>query len=113
MKEHEKVVLDKIKAYAAQAIRFAENMDFDGFSEDIKTIYACVFNLSQIGELVGKLSAEFVQSAGHIPWRKIKGLRNRIVHDYEGIRLNIVWEVITEFLPQLIEDIERLARNLG
>ena len=61
---------------------------------------ACIFNLLQIGELskLG-LDAGFMTSYPHIPWRQMYGMRNRLVHDYEGIRLQIVWETIsTDFL---------------
>jgi uncharacterized protein with HEPN domain len=50
MKEHEKVILEKIKVYAIQAIQFKGDMDFVEFSSDAKTIAACVLNLSQVGE---------------------------------------------------------------
>ena len=56
MKEFETVIIDKIKTYAIQAMQFKGNMAFSDFSSDIKTINACVFNLSQIGELVGRLA---------------------------------------------------------
>lgn len=46
-------------------------------------VEACVFNLSQIGELVNKLDKEFIESYPEIPWFKMRGLRNRIVHDCE------------------------------
>ena len=91
-----------------QAMQFKDNMDFPEFSNDPKTIAACVLNLSQIGELVGRLDDEFVQAYTQIPWRNIKNMRNRIVHDYEGILLNIVWDVLENFLPKLIKDIDEL-----
>ena len=84
-------------------------MDFSEFSGDDKTIVACIFNLSQIGELAGKLESEFIEDTAHIPWRKIKGMRNRIVYDYEGVELNIVWDVLINFLPELIDNIDKLT----
>lgn len=110
MKEHEKIVLQKIKTYAIQAMQFKGKMDFDEFSMDAKTVAACALNLSQIGELAGRLSDSFVESTSHIPWRKIKGMRNKIVHDYEGLRLNIVWDVLVDFLPELVDDIVGLEK---
>ena len=109
MKEHEKVILEKIKNYAVQAIQFKGNMDFEQFSEDAKTVAACTLNLSQIGELTVYLDNDFIEINNQIPWRKIKGMRNRIVHDYEGLRLNIVWDVLIDFLPELIDSIERMG----
>ncbi|MDR2599604.1 MAG: DUF86 domain-containing protein [Oscillospiraceae bacterium] len=108
MKEYEKTVLKKIRDYSEQAIFFIENMDFISFSNDAKTIAACVMNLSQIGELTTRLDDEFINTYNQIPWRKMKGMRNRIVHDYDGIQFNIVWDVLTDFLPELIENIDEI-----
>ena len=108
MKEREKMLLAKIQSYAIQAIRFRGNMDFVEFSGDAKTIAACVFSLSQIGELTSRLDKGIVADTEFIPWHKMKGMRNRIVHDYEGIRLSIVWDVLVDFLPELVENIDRL-----
>ncbi|MEN3002945.1 HepT-like ribonuclease domain-containing protein [Dehalobacterium formicoaceticum] len=104
----EKAILEKLKDYASQAIQFKDDMTFEEFSNDLKTISACVFSLSQIGELVSRLDVEFVEANNQIPWRKIKGMRNRIVHDYEGIQLNIVWDVLVDFLPELIKSINKI-----
>jgi uncharacterized protein with HEPN domain len=108
MKEREQLILQKIQTYATQSIRFIQNMDFTEFSDDMKTVCASVFSLSQIGELVSKMDTAFIEKNNHIPWYKIRGLRNRIVHDYEGIRLPDVWNVLTEYLPKLINDIDAL-----
>jgi len=91
--------------------KFAKKIELEDFSHDVKTVSACVFNLSQIGELATRLSEDFIKETHNIPWQKIKGLRNRIVHDYEGIRLNIIWDVIKDFLPELIENIGKLLLN--
>ena len=111
MNDNDKLILEKIKKYAEQAVSFKENISFAEFSEDAKTTAACVFNLSQIGELVGRLSEDFTNTNTHVPWRKIRGMRNRIVHDYEGIQLNIVWDVLEDFLPELVKNIDSLTRG--
>jgi len=111
MKEHEKVILEKVRTYAVQAIQFKGDIDFTAFSADAKTIAACVLNLSQIGELVGRLDDGFIETNAQVPWRKIRGMRNRIVHDYEGIQLNLVWDVLENFLPELIESIDELTQR--
>lgn len=68
LRNQEKIILDKIKAYAVQAIQFKGDMDFTEFSADAKTIAACVLNLSQIGELAGRFDDEFTDINEHIPW---------------------------------------------
>jgi uncharacterized protein with HEPN domain len=108
MKSHERIILMKMRNYAQQAIEFKGDIDFFEFSNDFKTVSACTMILSQIGELVNRLENEFIEEYNHIPWSRIRGLRNRIVHDYEGIQKDMVWDVLTNFLPKLINDIEEL-----
>ena len=48
-------------------------------------VEACVFNLSQIGELVRHLDRDFIEQHSDVPWAQMRGLRNRIIHDYEGV----------------------------
>jgi len=111
MKDHEKIMICKIAAYAEQAIQFKDGMSFEEFTNDAKTVAACSLNLSQIGELTGRLDDDFIDTYDSIPWRKMKGMRNRIVHDYEGLLNNIVWDVLENFLPDLVHDIDKLLEN--
>lgn len=64
-------------------------------------VEACVFNLSQMGELANKANAAYTQAHTEIPWRYLYGLRNRIVHDYEGVNLRLIWEIISDDLISL------------
>ena len=67
---------------------------------------ACVFNLMQIGELSkNELSDECKQDIKTIPWNQLYGMRNRIVHGYSGVKLQIVWDTITYDLPLLEHEI--------
>ena len=54
-------------------------------------VEASVFNLGQLGEVSNKIDEEYEEEHPEIPWRQIYGLRNRIIHDYEGINLNLIW----------------------
>ena len=68
-------------------------------NEDIKEVIC--FNLFQIGELANGLSIEFVKEYNKIPWKQIIGMRNRIVHGYDTINLEIVWNTANESIPEL------------
>ena len=68
-------------------------------SEDI--IEVICFNLFQIGELVSKLSTDFIDKYDRIPWRPIKGMRNKIVHGYDTIDKAIVWNTTEISIPIL------------
>lgn len=82
--------------------------DYDSFSENDMLVEACVFNLGQLGEVANKIEEEYEEAHPEIPWRQIYGLRNRIIHDYEGINLNLIWEIIKEDLPDLYVRLLRL-----
>ena len=74
-------------------------------------VEATVFNLMQIGELAKtSLSDETKEQITAIPWRQIYGMRNRIVHGYDGVNMLIVWETVSEDIPQLTRE---LAKILG
>lgn len=64
-----------------------------------------LFSISQIGELVKILDKQVIEKYNTISWSEMRGLRNKIVHDYDGIQFRVIWEVIKEDLPQLIENI--------
>ena len=68
-------------------------------SDDIKEVVC--FNLFQIGELANGLSVEFIKEYNKIPWKQIIGMRNRIVHGYDTINLEIVWNTANESIPEL------------
>ncbi len=71
-------------------------------------VEACVFNLSQMGELANKLDDDYRRKHKQIVWNQIYGLRNRIVHDYEGVNLKLVWEIIEFDLPELRDNLVNL-----
>ena len=110
MKSKDRLILTKILKYIGEIKLFIEGYSHEEFNNDRKTINACVFNLSQIGELVGKVSNELQEEYSNIEWRGIKALRNRIVHDYDGVNLNMVWEFLTTELNELEEQLNKIKK---
>ena len=78
------------------------------FSQNPMLIEACVFNLSQMGELVHHLDEEYQHTHPEIPWRAIYGLRNRIVHDYDGVNIDLIRQIIHEDLDSLLQQLRDL-----
>ena len=70
-----------------------------------------MFNISQIGELVKNISKETMEQYSNIEWNMIKGLRNRIVHVYEGIGLKIIWYVLQNDVIELKNNIQKIIIN--
>jgi uncharacterized protein with HEPN domain len=101
-KDHQ--TLRKMLERIERTIIYCRDQTFESFQQNTMLQEACVFNILQIGELAKYgLSDPFVASHPDIPWHQINGMRNRIVHGYEGVRLHIVWETITENFPELQE----------
>lgn len=94
-------IIDKMMDYV-------KDCGYESFINNSMMVEACVFNLGQLGEVANKIDEEYEELHSEIPWRQIYGLRNRIIHDYEGINLNLIWEIITEDLPDLLEKLEKL-----
>ncbi len=91
---------DKTKRYTAQ-------MTLDSFLQDEKTADAVVRNLEIIGEAANRLPADFKDKHTDIEWQKIVGLRNRIVHEYFGVDLRLIWQIITHDIPAFVTTLER------
>lgn len=104
----EKKIIQKIIKYIDSILKYTSRVTYDEFKDNSMMMEACVFNLSQIGELANKLENDYVKEHSDIPWYKIKGLRNRIVHDYEGINLKLIWEIIKTDLEKLREQLLEL-----
>lgn len=88
---------------SAQKIqRYTAGLSFEQFTLDEKTVDAVARNFEIIGEAANRLPAEFKTQHPTIDWDRIRGFRNRVVHDYFGIDHSIVWNIINGFLPQLV-----------
>lgn len=107
------IILQKLLGYTEKVLAYCDGMDYQGFSADSKLVEACVFNLSQMGELCRAVDTEFASEHPMIPWNEMYGLRNRIVHDYEGVNLLLVWQIISVDLPELRETLTGILNDKG
>ncbi|MCI1010544.1 MAG: DUF86 domain-containing protein [Pseudomonas sp. PGPPP4] len=97
---------------ASEALGFIEGLTREDFLEDRRTQQAVVMSLIIIGEAATKLMAvdeAFTQAHPHIPWRSMRGMRNRIAHGYFDINLDVVWETVVTALPELLEQLRLLS----
>ena len=86
-------------------LSYTNGITYDEFIQDSKTIDAVIRNFEIIGEAANRLSDEFKDEHPDIDWHKIRGFRNRIVHDYFGIDFSIVWNIKETFLKVVIDKI--------
>ncbi|MER1940064.1 DUF86 domain-containing protein [Castellaniella sp. FW104-16D08] len=100
--------LDHIRQAATDACGFVQGSSKEEFLRDKRTQQAVIMSLVIIGEAVTKVMdgyPEFVQMHENVPWRNIRGMRNRIAHGYFDISLDIVWETVQTALPELLEQL--------
>lgn len=95
------LLVEDILAAISKIERYIAGMNQVQFQEDDKTLDAVVRNLEIVGEAARQLPEEFAAQCPGVPWHQIRGMRNRIVHDYFGLDLEIIWQVISHDLPQL------------
>ena len=95
------VLLDDIRTSIRKIERYTAGLDEESFLADEKTIDAVVRNLEIIGEAAKQLPTDFKAQHSTIQWSQIAGLRNRIVHDYAGIDLKLVWHILQTAMPKL------------
>lgn len=108
MKSKDKIILQKISGYIDDVTQYIHGLSFEQFMADKKTISACAFTVSQIGELAKDISLSTQNEYSHIPWKSIRGMRNKIVHDYENIDFVVLWGTITKSLPELLDKIDEI-----
>ncbi|GAB1475747.1 DUF86 domain-containing protein [Bacillota bacterium] len=101
-------IIHKIINYINSVLKYTNHINYDEFQNNSMIVEACVFNLSQIGELTNKLDEDYIIAYPDVPWFKMRGLRNRRVHDYEGINLNLIWEIIDNDIEVLREQLLNL-----
>lgn len=82
------------------------------FENDSKTVDAVIRNLEIIGEAATKTSEELKDSTPEVNWFQLRGLRNRIVHDYVGIDFNIIWDIVNQRLEQLEQNLMIIQNQL-
>jgi uncharacterized protein with HEPN domain len=91
---------------------YTENISFQEFSDDYKSQDAVIRNLEILGEAVKLLSTETKEKYAQIPWKDITGTRDRLIHDYFGVNIDIVWDIIKNELPQLIPVLNKISAEI-
>jgi uncharacterized protein with HEPN domain len=97
-----------MKEAAEKILKYTKGLSFEDFLTDDKTIDAVVRNFEIIGEASLRIDEDFRLKNPQIEWKKLRGFRNRIVHDYFGIDYEIVWSILTEDLEELIFQLDQL-----
>lgn len=106
------VIIEDILTCIQHIESYTTNLSFDQFSAHYMTVEACLYNIQVIGEAAVRLPENIKDDNPQIPWPLIKGMRNRLIHEYFGTDLNVVWNVIKNELPTLKTEPEKIQSGL-
>lgn len=102
------LLIEDMRVAIGRIERYTAGLDREAFLQDEKTVDAVVRNLEVRGVAARQMPSKFLGQHPEIPWPLIAGLRNRIVHDYFGLDLQIIWEIVSHDLPSLKVQLENL-----
>ena len=95
----------------AKIKEYTNEMSFEDFQSDQKTIDAVLRNLEVIGEAVRHVPTTIQESYADLPWAEIRAMRNIVAHEYFGVNLNIIWNTIKSNLPPIVEKLEEILEK--
>ena len=103
-----KLLIEDIIESGEKIFTYTAELSFEQFKTDSKTVDAVIRNFEIIGEAANRLPEEFKDNHSDIDWHRMRGFRNRIVHDYFGIDYNIVWQIKESSLREIIEKLKQI-----
>lgn len=106
------VFLRHIQDSCRKINEYISGEDYAKFANDEKTVSAVLRELSVIGEAARKTMDDFREKHPRIPWNKIFGMRNKLVHDYAGVQLPIVWQTTQEDIPILLQIVNEILGEI-
>jgi len=97
---------------AGKVEKFTKGMTYEDFCRDDKTVFAVIRAIEVIGEAVKNIPDEIRNSYPEIPWKSMAGMRNKVIHQYFGVDLKVVWETVKLRIPEIKPQFEKILKNL-
>jgi uncharacterized protein with HEPN domain len=91
---------------------FTQGLDFDAFAKDRRTVNAVVRSLEVMGEAAKRIPVEIRKEYPEIPWKRMTGMRDKLIHEYSGVDVEIVWGVVKMELPPLKPFFDQMLQDL-
>ena len=104
--------LDDMIRFAEKVLAYTKGLDRESFEADEKAYDATLRKLELIGEAATHIPAEIKESYLVIPWRQVVATRNRLIHGYLGIDNDILWSIIQDDIPALLNELRTLRLNV-
>ncbi|MEP7353174.1 MAG: HepT-like ribonuclease domain-containing protein [Acidobacteriota bacterium] len=103
-------LVDLITA-CSRIVSFAERATLEQLERDPQLMSALAFQIAILGEATKRLTLEIRQSNPEVQWKAIAGMRDRLIHGYDEIDLQELWQTVTHDVPTLLEQLERIQTN--
>ena len=94
--------MEDIREAAEKAVTFLGGMSLEALAADDKTAFAVIRALEIIGEAAKRIPLDIRDRYREVPWRSMAGIRDKLIHDYLTVNLEVVWKTVTEDLPELL-----------
>jgi uncharacterized protein with HEPN domain len=104
--------LEDILEAIQEVADFTAGMDYTDFIEDRKSVNAVIRSLEVIGEATKNLSVELREKYPDIPWKRMSGMRDKLIHEYFGVDKEMVWEVVQNELPPLKYLVQKVLHEI-
>lgn len=93
-------------------LKFTKKKSYESFSKDDKTIYAVIRSFEIIGEAAKKIPQNITGEFPDIPWKRMSGMRDKLIHEYFGVDIKTLWKTIQKRVPETIPLAEKLLQEL-
>lgn len=112
MKKDNTTYLKDMISAVDQILEYCQNYDYIKFVNTKMVQDAVIRNLEILGEAATKLSDEFIESYPDLPVRKVRGMRNLLIHHYDFVDVDEVWKVVANDLLPLQKELEKILKEL-
>ncbi len=110
-KRHWRLLVEDILECIGRIEQYVTGLQLDAFKTSQITVDATVRNLEVIGEAARNIPEDVKEAHPQLEWAKIVGLRNRVIHEYFGVDLDIIWRIVTDELPALKAQMRKLLAS--
>ena len=111
MRDHKLFIMDIISALESIE-KFVEDMEFEEFQSDDKTTSAVIRKFEIVGEATKNLPDRIIEKYTYVPWQRMAGMRNKLIHGYFGIDYKLVWESIKIEIPKVLPKIKEVLDDI-
>jgi uncharacterized protein with HEPN domain len=112
LKRDVRLYLDDIFDAVEKIENYVNGFTFEDFSEDSKTVDAIVRNFEVIGEATKRVPSETKEKYPQIPWKMMAGTRDKLIHEYFGVNLQVLWKAVKEDLPPLKHSLKQILLEI-